>query len=311
MSRITEALARAQDAKPRREADTAADLPWQFEPMGTPEPSPGPALDIPWNLEPVAPPPTPAQPAPSPSPSLAPRVSATAVGDRAERLLTYAGLPPGTMGQFRKLGAILHQAQSQQGIRSIMVSSALPAEGKTFVACNIALTLSRSFARRVLLIDADLRRPAVHTVFGLDNTRGLSNWLDRERGEAWPTQEVSPGLTVLVAGSSPIDPLRIVVSEGMQRLVKEAEQRFDWVVVDTPPVGLLPDAHILGSMVDTCLMVIRSGTTPYPAIQKAIETIGRERIIGTVLNAAPESQAAPNGAGYDGYYGRYEQRFEG
>jgi capsular exopolysaccharide synthesis family protein len=210
-------------------------------------------------------------------------------------------LPPGLVEQYRRLGAALHHAQTEQGVRIVMVTSAMPAEGKTLVAANLALVLSHSYARRVLLMDADLRRPSVHTVFGVENTSGIADRLDGERPGALPVQ-ISQNLELLVAGRPQPDPLRIVTGNAMNRLIRDAGARYDWVILDSPPVGLLPDAHLLAAMVDRVLFVIQAGKTSYDIIQKSVATIGKERIIGTVLNRAEAAVANPYYTQYDAYY---------
>jgi capsular exopolysaccharide synthesis family protein len=303
MSRITEALARAESADLRRSQTDNVEVPWQFEDLAKNEVEPAQA--------PSAAPSSRGLESPTTTRThagvLRPSSNASPVGNEySEKLIER--LPLAAQSQFRKLGATLHQAQCERGVRSVMVSSALPSEGKTLLASNLALVLSQSYGRRVLLIDADLRQPSVHTAFGLGNTRGLSNWLESGRTTLLPVDEVSAGLSVLVAGSSQIDPLRIVVSDEMRRLLTDLTKNYDWLIVDTPPVGLLPDAHMLASMLDTCVLVIRAGKTPYPAVQKAVEIIGRERIIGSILNEAAASQVTPYGAAYDAYYSHYSGR---
>jgi Mrp family chromosome partitioning ATPase len=96
--------------------------------------------------------------------------------------------------------------------------------------------------------------------------------------------------------------MRIVTGNGMRRLIEESALSYEWVIVDTPPVALLPDAHVLAAMVDRVLLVIEAGKTPYDVIQKSIAMIGKERIVGTVLNRADSSVATPYDGTYDKYY---------
>src|SRR3954453_5032180 len=115
------------------------------------------------------------------------------------KLILGDNTAPVAVEQYRRLAATLHDLQAAQGTKVLMVTSAVPREGKTLTVCNLALTLSESYGRRVLLIDADLRRPAVHEVFRLPDTRGLSDVLGSARGEI-PLLEVSERLSVLPAG---------------------------------------------------------------------------------------------------------------
>lgn len=212
-----------------------------------------------------------------------------------------------TVEQYRHLSALLHQSQADNGDRSVMISSAVAAEGKTLTATNLALTLSQSFARRVLLIDADLRRPNIHEVFRLPNTTGLSNVLRRSQGGKLPVHQVLPKLWVLTAGRPDPDPMGSLVSQSMRELLEEAVEQFDWVIVDTPPVGLLTDANLLAAMIDRAILVVGAETTPYPLAKRAVESVGSHKILGVVFNRAKRSQMSGGYGGYS-YYGGYHSK---
>ena len=201
--------------------------------------------------------------------------------------------------QYRRLAAALHDAQTTQGLKVVTITSALPRDGKTLTAVNLALTLSESYSRRVLMIDADMRRPAVHQLLGIRNSAGLNEVLYGEVQEL-PLITVSPTLSVLTSGGSSSTPLAGLASERMGTLLDECASRFDWVLMDVPPVGLLADAQILGRLTGAVILVIRAGATPHAAVERAISQIGRESIIGTVLNAVED-----NGTSMNAYYGDY------
>jgi protein-tyrosine kinase len=209
----------------------------------------------------------------------------------------------GLVEQYRRLGAALHHHQLQGAVRTLMVTSAVASEGKTLTAANLALTLSHSYMRRVLLIDADLRRPGLHQMFGLPNTVGLSDRLRHPDRFPLQFQTVSPTLSVLTAGRPDSDPMAGLVSDTMSKILLDAAEQFDWVVVDTPPVALLPDANLLAAMIDTALLVVSANSTPYPLVRRAVDAIGEQRILGVVLNrmAAADMVSAYNAYGY-GYY---------
>jgi protein-tyrosine kinase len=208
--------------------------------------------------------------------------------------------------QYRRLAAVLHHAQLEHGDRSVMIASAVAAEGKTLTATNLALTLSHSYERRVLLIDADLRRPCIHEMFQLSNRVGLGNSLRHPEGGRLPVQQVLPRLWVLTAGQPDPDPMSSLVSDTMRQLLIDAAAQFDWVVVDTPPVAVLPDANLLAGMIDTALLVVSATTTPYPLVKRATEAIGASRILGVVFNRAERSALAD---GYGSY--EYSYRYQG
>lgn len=269
-------------------------------------PLPEPELAIPWDFgtepqrRPLAAPaaePAPLRAEPPPAPVVAPHIPA----DTREKLVLGPDMPQPVVEQYRQLAATLHSLQRDDAIKTVMVTSAVPHEGKTLVAANLALVLATSFRRRVLLIDGDLRRPSLHSVLGVPNVGGLADCLDGERGRAPAPIQVAPRVSLLVAGTPQTDPMRIVTGAGMQKLLAESAGAYDWVVLDSPPVAILPDGHLLAAMVDRALLVIQAARTPYDAIQKAIDTIGRERILGAVLNRAEDIHVTPYGGGY-GYY---------
>jgi protein-tyrosine kinase len=202
--------------------------------------------------------------------------------------------------QYRRLAGSLHQQQTETGLKTLMVTSSMPREGKTLTVTNLALTLSQSYKRRVLLIDADLRRPSVHEVLRLPNSAGLSECLRSPKGRP-ALVEVSPLLSVLTAGKLDADPMAGLTSERMGSLLEEWSAEFDWILLDAPPVGLMPDANLLARLTRAVVFVIAAGTTSHKVIERAIGQIGREFIIGTVLNRIDDQQL-PVGAQYRDYY---------
>jgi capsular exopolysaccharide synthesis family protein len=202
--------------------------------------------------------------------------------------------------QYRHLAAVLHHAQKASGVRSVMVTSALASEGKTLTATNLALTLSESYQRRVLLIDADLRRPRMREMFALSGAEGLTDSLLGARGDRLPVHQVTPTLWVLAAGRMIPDPMSMLASPAMKQLLDDARDSFDWVVVDTPPIAILPDANLLAAMIDTALLVVSAQSTPYPMVQRAARAIDTKRILGVVLNRAAKA-TLPASYGYHGY----------
>jgi receptor protein-tyrosine kinase len=215
-----------------------------------------------------------------------------------DKLIIGEGVDQDLIEQYRHLAAVMHHAQKQSNVRSVMVTSALPAEGKTLTATNLALTLSESYQRRVLLIDADLRRPRMKEVFALPATEGLTDSLALPAEGKLPVHQVTPHLWVLTAGRMLPDPMGLLVSPAMKQLIDDATESFDWVVVDTPPIAILSDANLLASMIDTTLLVVSAKSTPYPMVQRAVQAVGQNRILGVVLNRAEKS-----GAQAYSYYG--------
>jgi protein-tyrosine kinase len=199
-------------------------------------------------------------------------------------------IDPASVEQYRRLAASLHSLQGQRGVKIVMVTSSVSREGKTLTAVNLALTLSESYRRRVLLIDADLRRPSVHELFGVPNRLGLGDGL-RAPGTTLTLVNSTDHLTILTAGRPDPNPMAGLASERMRLVLKEAAERFDWVILDTPPVGMLSDASLIGSFVDGVVFVVSAGTTERQVVERAINEIGRERILGTVLNRVDSTAA--------------------
>ena len=218
----------------------------------------------------------------------------------ADARLVTEGLSPVLVEQYRRLAAALHDAQVEGGLKVLMLTSALPNEGKTLTTVNLALTLSESYARRVLVIDADLRRPSVHSLLRVANTRGLTEALTVDHVEL-PIVQISEGLHVLPAGRAGATPLASLASPRMGALLEECSRRFDWVLVDTPPVGVLPDAQLLARQAGAVLLVIGAGTTPSATVERAIAELGPECIIGTVLNRV-EGHTIQDADYYERYY---------
>jgi capsular exopolysaccharide synthesis family protein len=162
--------------------------------------------------------------------------------------------------------------------------------------------LSESYRRRVLLIDADLRKPAVHQVFRLDAATGLIEGLEEGTKTRLVLRQVSANLAVLPAGRPTSDPMAGLTSDRMRQLLEEAKESFDWIIVDTPPLMLLPDAHLLSSLVDGAVLVVKARSTPHEMVRRTVDIIGKNRVLGVVLNQANAREQSSYGDYYGGYY---------
>jgi len=293
MSRVDEALRRASD-QPSTAADALPEEPFPIEmrehrrerkgalPDASSQPADASVSQLAAEQRPK-------------SSSLLQRMS----GALAEKLVIDASMAATSREQYRRLAAVLHHTQQTTGLTVVMVTSGVPGEGKTLTCTNLALTFSESYGRRVLLIDADLRRPTIHSVFNIDNSGGLSDGLAAVQERKMLVRQVSEKLGVLPAGRPTSDPMASLISDRMRRLIEEARAEFDWVIIDTPPVALLPDAHILAAMSDGALLVVKAESTPYAVVKRAAEAIGHERTLGVVLNL---SDGNAHSTGYYGYY---------
>jgi len=249
-------------------------------------------------------PPPASAPSPAASAGTGPRFHSSATNLVAEKLVVTPNISPVSLEQYRRLAATLHRRQAERGIKSVMVASTMPSEGKTLTAVNLALTFSESYGRQVLLIDGDLRRPTTHDVLDVPNILGSGIGLTQETDQKLSLIQVSPKLSVLTAGQPDPDPMSRLSSDRMRRVMLEAAAQFDWVIIDTPPVGSVPDANLLATMADVVLLVVQAGRTPVRLVQRTIESVGSERVIGVVLNQADErlvSGDSPSAYGYDRY----------
>lgn len=309
MSRIEEALRRAaENVALERESAVESGVVEEE----SPSPDPAALAGEPFPVEMAGPRAVPRSVPPPPAPAVRPAARPVAT-PRAESLFERIdhslaakvvadnSIDPASREQYRRLAATLHHAQAANGSKVVMIASAVQQEGKTLTATNLALTFSESYQRRVLLIDADLRRPALHMVFSVDNSSGLSEGLVAPEQTRLPVRDVSPRLAILPAGKPSNDPMAGLTSDRMRRLIEEAREAFDWVIIDTPPVVLLPDANLLCAMVDATVLIVRAGSTSYDLVNRALATIGRERVIGVVLNGADDGGVTTSNGSYYTY----------
>jgi capsular exopolysaccharide synthesis family protein len=205
-----------------------------------------------------------------------------------ERLTVWPAADSALVEQFRRVAATLIHRQRAEGIRTVMVASASAGDGKTLTALNLALVLSESYRDRVVLVDGDLRRPSIADAASVRVVEGLIDVVKSAEEKPVSLVQLTETLSLLPAGAPEADPLSGLTSERMRRVLEEAAEQFDWVIVDSPPVGATADASLLAAMVDTAILVIRAGATPHTAVQQAIDVLGRARIHGVVLNAVDE-----------------------
>jgi len=188
--------------------------------------------------------------------------------------------------QYRTVRTNLEFASVDKKLQKILVTSAAPSEGKSITVANLAVAYAQQGVN-VLLIDADLRKPTVHYTFRLDNLVGLSTVLvsdDPFLEAVQPTDQEN--LSVMSSGPNPPNPSELLGSSKMKKFLAEAENVYDLIIIDSPPVLAVTDAQILANLVDGSLLVIRSGQTEYEAAEKAKESLERStsKILGTVLN---------------------------
>lgn len=208
-----------------------------------------------------------------------------------ERLAGGPNADVGLTEQFRRLAATLHHARLGGGLRDVMITSASPGDGKTLTAVNLALVLAESYNYRVLLIDADLRRPSIPNVSTISDGCGLSEALTSATEQRLALVPITSRLTLLPAGRPISNSIEALTSPRMRQILDEANRRFDWVILDAPPVGAATDARLLSQMVGGTLFVIHAGKTQLPDVHKSIDGLGRAQVLGVVLNGVEDSGA--------------------
>ena len=208
--------------------------------------------------------------------------------------------------QFRTLRSRLYQLRDSQSLRTLLVTSALPGEGKTFVVSNLAQAIVRQPDRRALIIDTDLRCSRLHTVLGAPPAPGLSDYLRGEADEMAVIQHGHEGNLCFVAGGNEVtNPSELLSNGRLKALLDRVTPVFDWVILDSPPCLPVADATILAGLCDGVLLVVRAGSTPSPSVQRACQEMQGRNIVGVVLNAVQESHLYGSHYYYQNYSGRY------
>ena len=188
--------------------------------------------------------------------------------------------------QYRTIRTNIQFSSVDQELKSILVTSSGPGEGKSMTTANLATVYAQQ-GKRVLLVDADLRKPTVHYTFRLDNLKGLSNVLIGEEGlENVINRSHVENLFVISSGPIPPNPSELLGSKKMNAFINEATSVFDMIIFDTPPVLAVTDAQLLANYVDGSILVVRSKDTEYEAAIRAKEALepAKAKLLGAVLN---------------------------
>ena len=181
--------------------------------------------------------------------------------------------------EFRTLRSRLYHLREKMPLKKILVTSALPKEGKSFTSSNLAQVMVRQHGRRALLIDADLRAPRLHTMLGTTSDPGLSDYL-RERVDEFSIMQRGPleNLFFIPSGTGAADPAELVGNGRLKLLLQRVEPLFDWIIIDSPPAVPVSDASVLAKACDGVLMVVRSNSTPVDLARRARQEFPEEAL---------------------------------
>ena len=195
--------------------------------------------------------------------------------------------------EFRTLRSRLYQIREKMPLKRLLVTSALPKEGKSFVTANLAQVLVRQHGRRALIIDADLRNPGLHRHLGTSSAPGLSEYLMGECDEFSCMQRGSmDNLFFLPAGRVVQGASELLANGRLKLLLQRVEPLFDWIILDSAPVIPVSDSTIVASACDGVLMVVRAGVTPSPLAKRAREEFPDKLLLGVVLNGTSSDRMA-------------------
>jgi capsular exopolysaccharide synthesis family protein len=184
-----------------------------------------------------------------------------------------------------------------------MVTSPLPGDGKSFVASNLAISVALNINRHVLLLDCDLRRPSIHSRFGFDDVPGLSDYLLGGMGlQDLLLRTTVDKLSIMPGGQPPANPSELLSSDRMSELLKETTERYHdrLIILDSPPPTLTAETSVLARWVEGVIIVVKQGKTPLEGASEVIDKIGREKIIGGIIN----NYEVRSSRYYGNYYGK-------
>jgi capsular exopolysaccharide synthesis family protein len=214
--------------------------------------------------------------------------------------------------QFRSLRSRIYQAHYEAPLKTILIASGMPSEGKSFVAANLAVSLARNSVSNILLIDGDMRRPTLHNLLGASDSPGLSDYLEGSLDVMDVMQrdtnlEMADGagvngisnLTFIPSGKAKDNSSELVANHRIEELIAKVSSRFDWILIDSPPALAVTDAIDLARAADAVLLVARGASTPYDVARRTQAAFGNSRILGFVLN---DVKNAPHKGSYNYNY---------
>jgi capsular exopolysaccharide synthesis family protein len=208
--------------------------------------------------------------------------------------------------KFRLLRTRLRNLREHRQLQKLVVTSAVPNEGKTLVAMNLAICLAKHTDEKILLLEGDLRKPMLGAHLGIKSLPGVGQWSASvdEPFSKFIYRFDDLQLWILPAGSAPEDPVNILQSSRFLELCKHLSTCFDWIIIDAPPLLPMADVSFWSRQADGLLLVVREGTTPKTILQKGLDTLDNPKVIGVVLNDAQQVESSY----YHHYYNGKKKR---
>jgi protein-tyrosine kinase len=205
--------------------------------------------------------------------------------------------------EFRTLRTRLNHIQTQQPLHTLVVTSASPAEGKSFTAANLALTQAQLADKRVLLADFDFRRPTVDKTFQIPIAPGITNYLQGKASLGEILVRVGDSNLYIIPAGDPVpNPLELLNLRECVNLIGDLRNHFDWVILDSPPLLFAADGNLLATMCDGTILVVRIGTTTFDSVTRALQSLCENNVLGTVVNGARRGELYSKYTYYHDYY---------
>jgi capsular exopolysaccharide synthesis family protein len=228
--------------------------------------------------------------------------------DFRRRLITYEDPKSPISESYRSLRTNVTYASADKKIKSLLISSSQPGEGKSTTTANLAIAFAQ-LRKKTLLIDADLRKPVQHNVFGHARGPGLAEYLIGETGDIDSIiQETKvENLFLLTAGGLPPNPSELLGSDRMSQLIDNLEQEWDMILLDSPPIVAVTDASMISGEIDAIMLVVKAGSTERSAVDRALDMMRNVKapLVGAILNGASQSSLGGKYAYYYSYYNYY------
>jgi receptor protein-tyrosine kinase len=221
-----------------------------------------------------------------------------------ESLLVNPAKPREAPGEeFRSLRTRLNHLQTVHALHTLVVTSASPAEGKSFTATNLAVTQSQLADKRVLLADFDFRRPTVDKTFQIDCSPGITDYLQGKARVSDILRRLSnTQLYLMTAGESVPNPLELLNLKECKALIQAVRDHFDWVILDSPPLLFAADGNLLSTMCDGTILVVRIGSTTFDSVTRALQSLCENNVLGIVVNGARRGELYSKYTYYHDYY---------